>query len=420
MSGLKSNRKEFTDTLYLMLLQGVNQFLPVLVMPYLMIRLGASGYGHVGFALSVIQYLTLVVDFGFNLSATKHIALVADHEAERTRVFWNVVVAKTLLLLASSSVLAVLLLTVPTFRTYGSAILATWPMVLGSAFTFMWFFQGIGRVRLFSVINTVSKLALLPLIFVFVKSPDDYALAAFLQATVFVSTAVISNIYIARRHLVGAMRVDFKGVKEEVRTSFPLFLSTASTSVYTQLVVVILGFYCTADEVGRYSSAERIMRAVCFLLYVPLSQVFFPKLSALSQRNRGEAVGLFRQVRLLVGGVMIAVGIGLYAGGPLLPSVLGADYVGIDLYLRIFAFAPLFIGLGGVYGQMGLVALGNDFTARRFRDVYFVAAVVAITLMFGLTPWWHSVGACVAVTFTEWLVMALMMFNFKRYHSLCS
>ena len=70
--GIKENKQEVVDILYLFVLQGVNKFLPFLVIPYLMIKLRATGYGYIGFSLSVIQYLALIIDFGFDLSATKH------------------------------------------------------------------------------------------------------------------------------------------------------------------------------------------------------------------------------------------------------------------------------------------------------------------------------------------------------------
>ena len=64
--------------------------------------------------------------------------------------------------------------------------------------------------------NTLSKLALLPLIFVFVKTPDDCSLAAFLQAVVFVGTAIISNIYIYCKRLVQWHTPSWKGIKVEL------------------------------------------------------------------------------------------------------------------------------------------------------------------------------------------------------------
>lgn len=416
---LGKSRKELVDTVYLMLLQGVNQLLPIFVMPYLMICLGATGYGYIGFSLSVIQYLVIVVDFGFNLSATKHVAVANGDRLVMSRVFWNVVAAKTLLMCATTIMLALLVAFVPTFQVYGKAIVATYPMLAGSAFTFMWFFQGIGKIRMFSILNTVSKLALLPLIFILVKSPDDYVLAALLQASVFVSTAVFSNIYIARKRLVVWVKPQWSLVKSETRASFPLFLSSASTSVYTQLIVVVLGFYCTTEEIGKYSSAERIMRAVCFLMYTPLNQVFFPRISMLAAKAIGEARLLFRQVRAIVVLVMAAMLVVIWTSSWWLPSVLGPDYEGLDVYLKFFAFVPMAIGIGGVYGQMGLVAIGNEFTSRRFRDVYFIAALVALCLMMALVPTLHAVGASIVVVATEITVAMLMVYNYKKYLSVC-
>lgn len=416
---LSKNSKELVDAMYLMLLQGINQLLPIFVMPYLMIKLGAEGYGYVGFSISVIQYLIIIVDFGFNLSATKRIASVNANRIERDQIFWNVIAAKTMLLLVSAMVLTVLMLFVPTFQLYKGAIIATFPMLLGSTFTFMWFFQGIGKIRLFSIVNTISKIALLPLIFILIKEPTDYVLAAFLQAAVFVSTAFISNIYICCKRLISWVCPTWIGIKEELRVSFPLFLSSASTSVYTQLIVVVLGFFCTAAVIGKYSSAERIMRAMCFLVYTPLNQVFFPKISSLAAKGDNVVYRIFSQVRLLVFAVMALVGVVIWTSSYWLPSVLGDDYVGLDVYLKIFAFTPFAIGIGGVYGQMGLIALGNEHTSRRFRDVYFIAAIAATCMMFMLIPLFSAIGASIVVTATEMIVAVLMMYNYKKYLSAC-
>lgn len=411
-------KKEITDSCYLVLLQGVNQLLPVFVMPYLMIKLGASGYGYVGFSLSFIQYLVLLVDFGFNLSATKHIAVSADRY-ERSKVFWNVVAAKVVLLLAATVAMFLLIALFDTFQVYSKAIFATYPMVLGSTFTFMWFYQGIGRIRLFSVINTVSKLLLLPLIFIYVKQPSDYLLAAFLQAAVFLSTAVLSNIYMFVKKWVCYVRPSMQGIKKEIACSFPLFLSSASTSVYTQLTVIVLGFFCTAETVGLYSSADRIMRAVCFLFYTPLSQVFFPKVSTLAAKRRDDAVQLFRQVRCIVMAVMIVVCFSIFIGSGWISCLLGDDYRGLAPLLKIFSFVPLAIGIGGVYGQIGLIALGDDMTARKFRNVYFAAALFSAVSICAATPVFFAVGACWATALTELLVAVMMYYNYKKYLCKC-
>ena len=405
---------ELVDSFYLVVLQGVNKLLPLFVLPWLMQKLGAGGYGYVGFALSVVQYIALIVDFGFDLSATKRVAVVRDSRNLLTRTFWAVVWAKTLLLLSSVLLVLLLIIFVPTFRSYGGAILFTLPMAVGSAYTFMWMFQGIGKVRLIALMNTASKLLLLPLIFLLVRTPDDYLLAALLQSLVFLLTAVISCSWLWRHRVVDSPVFLLADMKREVKDSLPLFLSRASTSVYTQLFVIILGFFCTREAVGRYTSAETVMRALCFVLYVPVTQAYFPRISALSGTNRPLALTTFGKVRWLVLGAMSVVTLALLVGAPYAVDFLGADYAGLDVLLRVMAFTPIFIGIGAVYGQMGLVALGDGTTRKHFRNVYFIVALVSLVLVSALTPLYLERGAAVALLLSELLVMLLMFYYCQK------
>lgn len=411
---------EFRDSFYLILLQGVNQLLPLIVMPYLMIKLGTYGYGHVGYSLSVIQYMIIIVDFGFNFSATKKIAIVGDNRVKRSRIFWATVAAKTFLLTISMLIMLILITCVGTFRLYRTAIIATVPMLIGSTYTFMWLYQGIGKIRLFSILNTISKITLLPLIFIYVKTPDDYVVAAFLQSAVFLFTAIASGIHIYYKKWIIKQRPTMRDIKNEISDSFPLFLSSASTSVYTQLTVVIIGFFCATETVGLYTSAERIMRAACFVLYTPLSQVYFPKISALASKNRAEAKNMFKRAKIIIMSVMTLVCVALLVCGKWGPVILGSDYNGIDKYLTIFAFVPFAIGFGGIYGQMGLIALGNKYTIRSFRNTYFTAAVFSICATLSVTPIFYAYGACFVTAATEIIVALLMYYKYKKHILLCS
>lgn len=411
---IKEYRQELKDSLYLVFLQGINQILPILLIPYLMYTLGASGYGYVGFALSVIQVVTLFVDFGFDLSATKHIAQVKDDRKERDRVFWNVVLAKTILLLISALLLLLLTCTISVFIIYKKAVWLTFPMAIGSAYSCMWFFQGIGKIKIYSILNTLSKVILLPLLLYFVKSPSDYVWASLLQALVFVFTAIVSSSYIIKSRWVTWQSPNFNAIKSEMKESLPLFLSKASTTVYTQLFVVILGFYCNAEIIGKYTSAERIMRALSFLFLVPINQSFFPKLSSLSLTDKGAANNLFVFVKRITVLIVLLISIILFCGGEYLPDLLGDDYRGIENLLRVMALAPIAIGMGSVYGQMGLVAMGGQKEQTYFRNVYFIVAFCALLLCLLLVPFYGEYGAVWAMVVSEWMVLGLMCYYFNR------
>ncbi len=83
---IKGNEREVKDVFYLIALQGLNYLAPIVVLPYLMVVLGAEKFGCIGFALAVCQYLMIVVDFGFNLSATKRIALAKGNQDELNKI----------------------------------------------------------------------------------------------------------------------------------------------------------------------------------------------------------------------------------------------------------------------------------------------------------------------------------------------
>ena len=413
-SRLGNNRKELVDSLYLVLLQGVNKLLPLFVLPYLLAVLGAEGYALVGFSLALVQFAVLFVDFGFDLSATKRVALVRNDRKALTRVFWSVVAAKSFLLLVALPMTLLPVWLIPAYQPYFKATLCTLPMAVGSAFTFMWMFQGVGRVRHIAIINTLSKFILLPLIFIFVHSEADSALAAFLQASVYLLTAIVSCVWLWQLRLVEGPACSWREVCSETAESLPLFLSRASTSVYTQLFVVILALFCTRDAVGRYTSAEALMRAACFIIYVPLTQAFFPRISALSVENRPEGLRTFRYLRRLVFAAMLFVSVSIAAVSPVLPSLLGPSYDGLTQLLLIMSVAPLFIGLGAVYGQMGLIALGNAATRRQFRNVYFIVALVSLLLMLFCVWMWRESGAALALVLTECLVFLFMYSACRR------
>ena len=100
-----------------MLMQGLTYVVPLFVWPYLMRVLGAEKFGYIGFGLALNQYLMILVDFGFNLSATKRIALAKGNQDEINRVFSQTVLAK-MLLLSVSALLLLCVSCIPQYEVY--------------------------------------------------------------------------------------------------------------------------------------------------------------------------------------------------------------------------------------------------------------------------------------------------------------
>ena len=410
---IRNNKREVKDVFYLIALQGMNYIAPLVVLPYLMVVLGAEKFGYIGFSLSVCQYLMLLVDFGFNLSATKRIALAKTNQVELDKIFSATVYAKIGLLLVSFFILVIISF-IPQFTIYKTVMFVMFLMVVGNTFLFVFLFQGLGQILWVSVVNAVAKLSILPITFIFVKCPDDYLWAAFIQSMVSVGATLMSLGIVVKRQWVHLLPCDFPAIRGEMKESLPLFLSSAATSVYTASFVIILGLFALPDEVGRYSAVDRIMRALSYLVLVPVLQAFYPRVSRLSVEDRSQAVSLsWKLLGVIVMG-MVVICVAMCFLSPFVVDFLGKDYKGTASLFRIMAFVPIFVGIGGAFRQLWLLAMGGETDKKHFQQTYFIAAIVALIGVLILSPLYHAQGAAIALLLTEEIVAVLMFCAFKK------
>lgn len=409
--GFTVNR-EVKDVFYLIALQGLNYVAPLLVLPYLMKVLEAEKFGYISFSLAVIQYLMLLVDFGFNFSTTKRVALAKNNKAELNVIFTSTLYAKIGLLAVSLAVLLIIAL-IPKFAVYRETMFIMFLMVIGNAFTFVWLFQGLGQIRFISIFNMIAKLSILPLTFLFVKDAGDYLTAAFLQSAVSIFAMIISLAYIAKHKWVKITEFIKKNIIYEIKDSYPIFLSSAATSLYSASFIIVLGYFCSAAEVGQYSAVVKVMKALSHLIFVPIAQVFYPKIVMCGAENRPEAIKLTKRIFLFVSAYMLCVFVAMFFLSPYAIDFLGESYKNTLPIFRIMAFVPIFIGMGGIVGQLGILALGNARDKKNYKNVYFIAGIIALATVFIGVPFFGSIGASVSLLITE-LSVCMMMFWYGR------
>ena len=215
------------------------------------------------------------------------------------------------------------------------------------------------------------------------------------------------------------IRCKIVSVKQEIKESYPIFLSNAATSIYTASFVVILGYFASPDEVGKYAAVDKLMRAMSLLVLMPVTQSFYPKVSRLGKQDKLGAIHLSDKLLWLVIVGMLCIAGGMFFFSDTIVELLGSDYADAELLFKIMAFVPLFIGIGGVNGQLKIVAVGNSENLITFKRIYIAAAAFALVLVFILVPKFDSVGAAVALLLTEFLV-AVGMSIWSRNKILCS
>lgn len=399
--------KSLTDVFYVAILQGTNILIPVIITPYLLSVLGPGNYGIFSYALAVVQYYILFVDFGFNITATQRISVMRHNPGVVSETFFGIIFIKLLLTVLCWIINISIVLNLPNVGIYKDSIDIMFLMVLGNALFPMWLFQGLGKIKMLTIINLISKACVFPLMFFFIKTSDQFLLAAKFQAYIYFYSSILSYILIFRYKLIKFKLFipTFDYIRKAVSESFPIFLANVSVSVYTTLFIIILGIFATSDKVGYYSAAEKIIRAICVLIYIPVNQVFFSRISFETTHNIDNAKRLFKKLYNIMLITMSVISIMLFLFSTPIVQLLGKSYAQASVLLKILSPVPLFITLGGVCGQLGLLPFGFK---TFYQKAYLQASILAVIVVFILTYFFKETGTAVSLLLTEIIVFYLM------------
>src|SRR5208283_1780 len=78
-------------------LQVVTYFFPIIILPYLFRVIGPEKFGLIAFAQAFVQYFMILTDYGFNVSATKEIALCPENKTKICQIISAVMTIKAIL-----------------------------------------------------------------------------------------------------------------------------------------------------------------------------------------------------------------------------------------------------------------------------------------------------------------------------------
>lgn len=393
------------NTIALVGVQAGNVLIPLLTLPYLLRVLGVEQFGVYAFCQALLAYCVVLVDYGFNLSATRQIAQNQGKPKEINRIFWSVQAVKSLLALTALGLIGVSIWLVPQFRAVSLVLIASLPIVLGSLLFPLWLFQGLERMGFVTVCSLVSKLITIPLIFYFVQTTQDTWIAAMIQSIGTVIAGLLACVLIQQQCLIGWARPRWADVVHAFVDGWHIFISTAAISLYTTINPVLLGMLTNHTVVGLFSATDKI-RLGCQSLISPFSTAIYPRVSALMEENPQTGLLLVRKVLLVQGGVTLCLAIGLWLAAPwLVLIVMGGQFEGAVSVLRIMAPLPFLIGLSNVFGIQTMLPLGLK---KPFSRIVATSGLVSILLMVTLAPTYGADGAAAAVLVTESLVTLAM------------
>jgi len=393
----------------LFVLQGANFILPLISLPYLVRVLGIEKFGLVMFAQAFIIYFIVIVDYGFNLSATRDISIHRKDREKLSLIFSTVMLIKIILIFFSLLLLSFIVFSFEKFEVNWELYYLTFGMVIGQALFPIWFFQGVEKMKYIAILNIIAKLIFTILIFFVIQSPKDYLYVPLLNSLGFIVVGLLSLYIIFSKFQMKIIIPTFSYIKKTFVGSSSLFVSNVSVTLYTASNTFILGLFTNNATVGIYASIEKLVLAVKNL-YTPLYQALFPWLSKKSITEAKVKI-LKLVVPITFFSSFVTLIVYIFAKDLLTLIFNQVEITEYYVVFQIMAFISIFSSLNMLFNMLYLTAI----KAYKERMIIMISTgIFNICIVFILTKYYSLYGTAMAIILTEILLLIFGIYFFNK------
>lgn len=401
----KNKNSSFTKNIfYLYLLQIAQYVLPLLTLPHILITLGPEYFGILAFATVTVTYFQLIIDYGFNLSATQKIATNKNSQAFVNDIFNSVMFIKLALVIFCGFILFILVLSFEKLNEHFLVYVFSFLAVSFNSLFPIWLFQGMEEMKTSSLFNIANKTVFTICTLSLVSKPDHYVFVPFFTMLGALLSAGWSILYVKKKFLIQFSIPSKKFIQEQIYDGWEIFTSKIAISLYTTSVTFILGIFTNNTMVGYYAAADKIVHAIKGL-YVPISQAAFPVSSRLLKENRPEGLLFLKIIGIRVCILMLILSCLLFFfSNHLLVIIVGEEYLTSNKLIKIMSFTPVLVTLSNIFGIQIMINLGYK---REFQFFVFISAIFGLVSSTILVLSFSAIGAAISVLLTESLITTL-------------
>ena len=393
MTGKADKKALKHNTIYLIIIQVLNYVLPFVTLPYVARIFRVADYGVVFFAQVLMDYFLRLILFGFEFSAVRQIAIHSNNHKSINQIFNSVLCVQIIFLLLGFGILSLIIFSIPKFTKDWIIYYFTYLGLVGTVFTFNWFYQGIAKMKFITVLNIITRAVSLILIFTVIKNADDYIWYPLINSSATVIAGIISIIFVKKYFNIRFYIPKLNSIWNSIKYSSQFFLTKVAIGLYRGTNAFVLGLVVTSTAVAYYTAADKIFWSA-FSLYYTFVQALFPYMS------KNKDIVFFKKMLKYFITLSLGAALVLLIGSKWLILIFySAKYVTAIKILQIFSLSFVFyifvdtlgfplLGafgyvketnqgyiVGGIYNLIGLVLL-YLFNAI---NIYTVAILVSST-----------------------------------------
>lgn len=378
--------------------------------PYVSRVLGVSGIGICNFAQTVVHYFILLSTLGITTIGVREIAKNKGDKGSLNKTFSGIFQTNAIITLSVLVIYIILIETLPQLATYRRLLYIGVLQIIFNTLSIDWLFKGLENFKYITIRTFWVKILYVISVFVFVRDEADYDLYFAIIAGSVVLNGIINWGY-GRRWVKYSWQPLRKMCKLYVLPLFLLGSQIILQILYTDFIVIYLGFISDNTQVGLYTTATKIL-SIVLALYSSFTLVMMPRISSLCAEGDFEQIKSLtnKSFALLYSFAIPCVFFLIIFARETVGIISGPGYEGAIQLLKIAAPIILISGIEQILILQLILPMRMD---KAFFYNSVVGATVGITLILMLIPSLLSEGAIIAWGMSE-LAVLLYAYYFTR------
>ena len=391
--------------------QCMNLLFPLITFPYSSRILNPEGIGKVNFALSIVSYFSLLAGLGIGKYATREAAKIRDDKIQFSKFAKEIITINFSTTIISYALFFIALFAVPRFSEYRALLCICSTTILFSTLGMEWVYNAKEEYVYTTVRAMCFQVLSLILLFVLVKTKDDYIK----YASINVISSVGSNIlnFINLRKLIDFKVKVQKELKKHFKPILILFASSVAVSLYNELDKTMIGFLANDEQVGYYSASTKITKLVIALITAILT-VISPRLSHYAENDKEKFFTLLEKTFNII--LMLSLPF-LFAlivmARPLTLLFCGENFEPSIIIMQVMSVIIFMIPLATFCSTQIFIPLRKD--KYTFYPVFVGAVVNAFCNVFLILKY-GGLGAGIATVVAETSVTVSSLVLVKKSH----
>lgn len=383
---------------------------PLISFPYVSRILSPSGTGKVSFATSLVAYFLIIAQLGVPTYGIRATAKVRDNKLELSRVVHELLCINLFMCCIAYGAFFIAIQTVPRLQGDKTLYLIISMSIVLNAIGMNWLFQGLEMYSYITKRSLLFKAVALAGMFLLVHSKDDYLVYGALTIVSGSASNIVNFIYAHK--LVAFRNVGGYNYRRHLKAIGIFFAMTCTTTIYTNLDTVMLGFMTSDIDVGYYNAAIKVKTALVSVV-TSLGAVLLPRASYYVEhelmndfyRISGKAISFVSVVAL-----PLVVYFVIFAE-PSIMLLSGIKYAGAISPMQLIMPSVFFIGMTHVTGLEMLVPLGKE---KCTLYSFIAGAITDLAINALLIPRLASSGAAIGTAIAELAVMIVQFHYLKK------